>query len=40
MSVAQGYYITQHVEYIPFGEVFVEEKTRSGTHRICSTERN
>jgi hypothetical protein len=32
--------ITQHVEYIPFGEVFVEEKTISGTHRICSTEKS
>ncbi|WP_221405112.1 hypothetical protein [Apibacter adventoris] len=32
--------IVQHVAYVPFGEVFIEERTRVGIPLICLMARN
>ena len=29
--------VSQHIEYVPFGEVFIEERTIRGTRRTSST---
>ena len=32
--------IVQHVEYVPFGEVFIEERNNNGIPLTCSMEKS